>query len=72
MESFISASRKSLILDDAEIINANNSKGVSIQEITCAGGGQYSVWDFVSIVILKSMNKDSLFIGWIGHISFNL
>ncbi|CAF1956890.1 unnamed protein product [Rotaria magnacalcarata] len=41
--------RKSVVLDDAEIFNLSNSKGVGVQQITCTGGGQYSAWDFAGM-----------------------
>ncbi|CAF5143845.1 unnamed protein product, partial [Rotaria magnacalcarata] len=46
--------RKSVVLDDAEIFNLSNSKGVGVQQITCTGGGQYSAWDFVSSLLILS------------------
>jgi len=34
---YFSANRKSLVFDDLEIFNINNSKGVGVQQITCTG-----------------------------------
>ncbi|CAF3753055.1 unnamed protein product [Adineta steineri] len=48
------ANRKSVILDESEVFNDYNSKGVSVQQITCTGGGQYSVWDFAGTEIYHS------------------
>jgi hypothetical protein len=31
------ANRRSVVFDDAEIVNMNNSKGVGVQQITCTG-----------------------------------
>lgn len=56
------------------MININSSKGVGVQQITCTGGGQYSVWDFVCILIKKRtlVRKYLISIGWFGNLSFNL
>ncbi|CAF1544743.1 unnamed protein product, partial [Adineta ricciae] len=45
----LAGNRKSVVFDESEFLNTNSSKGVGVQQITCTGGGQYSVWDFAGI-----------------------
>lgn len=35
--TFFLANRKSMIIDDTEMMNTSNSKGVGVQQITCSG-----------------------------------
>ncbi|UJR37554.1 hypothetical protein I4U23_030255 [Adineta vaga] len=49
------ANRKSVIIDESELMNTNSSKGVGVQQITCTGSGQYSVWDFAGMEIYHSV-----------------
>jgi hypothetical protein len=35
--SFFLVQRKSVVIDESEVININSSKGVGVQQITCTG-----------------------------------